>query len=133
MRWLVFSLVVFCCSCTDPARQVQVHAADGVAQSANAALPLLVSHYRLEGITAIEAAQTREEALASVAKVKETWKPVWDAWEALRTAQDAWATGLETDGDLGALLPKLQAAWCALLAVWPTELPTPLAPLQCPA
>jgi hypothetical protein len=114
-------------------RQIQAHSASAVAQGANAALPILVERYRQQGLRAIDKAETREAAEAALVVIKAEWKPVWDAWEVLRVAQDAWAQALEGGGDTISALWALRVAFCGLQRVWPNDIPAiPIASLSCP-
>ncbi|MHC4854653.1 MAG: hypothetical protein ACYTF5_21835 [Planctomycetota bacterium] len=104
-----------------------------MAQGANSGLPILVERYRLEGDRAIAKAADREAAEVAIAAIKEKWKAVWKAWEAIRVAEDTWATALEEGGDLGAALPAMKAAYCGLVRVWPDDIPAiPIALVRCP-
>ena len=114
--------------------QIQAQTANAVASGANAALPMLVDKYRQEGNRAIEKAASRPDAEAALSAIKAKWKPVWDAWEVLRVAEDAWATALELGGDTTGALVGLKKAYCGLQGVWPDDVPVvPLAPLKCPS
>jgi len=113
-------------------QQVQVHVADSMAEAANAALPILVQTFKLEGREAIAEAKTEQEARQAIQAIEEKWKPVWDAWEALRIAEDAWATALEQGSDERAALAAVRKAYCGLVAQWPESVPAiPLAPIVC--
>ena len=122
--------------CTDSALQVQAQVANGVAQAANAGLPLLVDRYRNQGFSEMEAVKgrggTEEEARAAIARVEAEWDPVWKAWDTLQLAQNKWATVIETGGNTLVALAQLKDAYCKLRLVWPKGLPAiPLAPLRC--
>ena len=132
-RWVWLALVVvFLSGCPDSARQIQIYTAEAVARGANAGLPVLVQRYKAEGDAVILMATTRGDAEAGIAAVKAKWKPVWEAWEALRAAQDGWATALEKGGSLVAALQGVQVAYCGLQKVWPEDIPVvPLVPLKC--
>lgn len=130
-------LLVLAASCADPLRQIQIHTADSLAEGANSALPILVSSYRQEGFAAIDAVKasggTAAEARAAIEDIKARWKPVWQAWETLRVAQDAWADALEGGADTAAALVVLKDAYCGLRSVWPQDIPAvPLVPVRCP-
>jgi hypothetical protein len=122
--------------CNDAALQIQARTADGIAQAANASLPMLVERWRQQGFDALEEVLrrkgSREEAEAAVAAVEAEWAPVWKAWDTLQIAQDHWATAIESGGDLGVALTEMVAAYCEFRAVWPKYIPAmPLAPLRC--
>ena len=122
--------------CGNVGLQIQAQTADSVAEAANTALPILIDRYRDDGFRVLERVKAdggnADDARAAIEKVKVKWKPIWDAWEALRVAQDAWATSLESGGDSAAALGALKKACCDLRAVWPEDIPAvPLAPLRC--
>jgi hypothetical protein len=125
-------LALLLAGCSATGLQIQARTADAIAMGANAGLPTLIGQYREEGRAVIAAATTREEAEQKVAEVKQRWRPVWTAWEALRAAQDAWATALEHGGDLAGVLATMKVAYCGLRAAWPASVPAlPLVPIQC--
>lgn len=135
MRYLLLLLLALCVvSCTG-ATQLQAATANAIAQGANAALPILVDRYNQEGLRAIDSSKDRVEAEQAVARVKDRWFPVWNAWESLRIAEHYLAGIIESGGDPVAALLELKAAYCELRAVWPEDIPAmPLVPLiQCPA
>jgi len=120
--------------CDMSARQIQAHTADAIGHAANSALPILLSHYRQEGLDAIQAASTKAEAETELAAIKSRWEPVWKAWESVRIAQNAWATALESGADTAASLSAVRAAYCELQGVWPSQLAAmPIAPVVCGA
>jgi hypothetical protein len=134
----IFALVAAgALGCANPALQIQAATADSVAEAANSALPILVQRYREEGFRELERLKAegganQDDANAALEVVKAKWKPIWDAWEALSIAQDAWATALETGGDTGPALKALKKAYCELRGVWPEDIPAvPLAPMRC--
>lgn len=134
-RIFVFlSLLVALCACDMSARQIQAHTADAIGNAANSALPILLSHYRQEGLDAIQAASTKAEAETELAAIKLRWEPVWKAWESVRIAQNAWATSLEAGADTAAALSAVRTAYCELQGVWPIQLAAmPIAPVACGA
>ena len=135
MKKLLVALIVAAAlvGCAPAVVQVEAQVADSIAVGANAALPVLVSEYRQEGLTAIAASASRTDAETKLTAIKAAWAPRWKAWETFRVAQDAWATALEKGGDLTAGLAALQTAYCGLIGVWPSEIPAmPAVPLQCP-
>lgn len=132
MRLFLIIIAVLSLGCTDPAKQLQIRTADAVAVGANDALPALVSSYKSQGDAVIANATSREAAEAGIAKVKEDWAPVWQAWDTLAAAHGVYATALESDGDIGAALEGMRVAWCGLRAVWPEHIPAiPLLPIKC--
>lgn len=119
-----FVLFAFCVGmgCSGTQRQAQSVAASSLAVAANRAYPKLQAAYRAEGDRAIDAAPTQAEARAALAVVRERWAPVWRAWDAVRLAQDAWATALESGAsadDVARTVVALQAAYCGLRAATP--------------
>ena len=120
------------------ALQGQALVANGFALAANRALPLVADAYRAEGLRRIALAADRGQAEAALGELRIAWQPVWGtydgvayrggAWEAARTAHEAWAYGLERaargtplgPGDVDAAGTRLRAAYCALRAVLPT-------------
>lgn len=123
--------------CSNMGMQIQVRTADSIAEAGNSALPILVERYQAEGDRVLQRLKgngraTQSDARATIDKVKAKWKPIWDAWDALAAAQNAWAETLENDGDTGAALSSLKGAYCDLRKVWPKEIPAvPLGPLRC--
>jgi len=97
--------------CAPSALQTQARAANALALGANETLPLLESAYRAEGMRAIDAAHTEQEATLALVRIRQRWQPVWGlcaddqagpshhchdgAWPALVAAQNAWARALE--------------------------------------
>jgi hypothetical protein len=129
---IVVGLVAMLTGCPDSARQIQVQAANSLATAANTALPMLVERYRQEGLQVVAAAKTREEAEVGVAQVKLKWAPVWKAWGALALAEGLWADALEKDIDTSTVILELKTAYCALLKVFPEDIPAlPLVLLTC--
>lgn len=123
--------------CAGTSLQTEAVVADAITDSANAALPILVEQYRQEGLSAIDrvadSGGTAAEARAATDEVKARWEPVWDRWERLRIAQNAWATAIELGGDTVAALEALRGAYCELLVNWPKQVRAmPLAPIACP-
>ncbi len=109
-------------ACSPAARQVQAVAANTLALAANDAGPLLVAAERAEGDRAIDSAPDKASALVALAAVRSKWAPVWDRWAAVRAAQAAWATALETKAtpeDIAKAAGALRDAYCALGAVTP--------------
>lgn len=122
--------------CNQTVMQVQAQTATAVASAANAALPVLVERYRREGIEIVLAVKQRggtaDEARDLLQGLKDRWAPVWEAWEGLRIAQDAWADSIEGGGSPAAAAAALKDAYCGLMLVWPEDIPAvPLAPLSC--
>lgn len=137
IRVFILALLLLVTGCTDAALQIQAQAANSVAQTANAALPILLERYRQEGLRAIDvvkdAGGTADEARAAVDAVKAKWAPVWKAWETLRVAQGAWADTIAGGADAGSTLEALRDAYCGLIQVWPKDIvAVPLGPLKCP-
>ena len=111
---------------------IDVAAANGVADVANTALPMLVELFNNDGYRAIEKAKTEEEATAAIVAVEAKWKPIWQAWNTLKVAQDAWAQVIESDGDTAKALAALKSAYCGLLGVWPKQIPVvPMGAFSC--
>jgi len=138
MKYLlvIVAVLLVVAGCGPTARQIQAQTADSVAEAANASLPILVQRYRDEGFRELErikaAGGSADDARDAVDVVKAKWRPVWDAWEALRVAQDAWATALEEGGNTAGALVGLKKAYCGLQSVWPGDIPAvPLALLRC--
>lgn len=128
---LALALTLAPVSCAPSALQVQATYVDRVAVTANAALPALLSSYEREGQRAIDAAKTREEAEASIARIEKKWAPVWASWEALRAATDVYASALERGGAPD--MKAVQKALCELAAASKTVgLPaTGILPILC--
>jgi len=125
-------LSLFCTGCPDYVKQAQIQAANTVADTSNAVLPMLVTLYREIGFRAIDVAKSEQEALAGIAGIEKKWQPVWKAWETLRVAQDAWANALEHGGTTMAAFDALKNAYCALMKVWPDDVPaTPIGVIAC--
>jgi len=131
---LFFVFVTSLMGCGVSGIQIQAHVADSIAETANASLPILVSRYRQDGLDVLKgvkvAGGNQDDGRAAIDKVKARWEPVWQAWELLRIAQDAWATSLETGVGSDAALLKLKKAFCGLQEVWPKELALPLSPFS---
>jgi hypothetical protein len=130
------ALVMGNAGCPDYVRQAQAQTANAVAQAANAALPVIVEAYRQEGLRAIDDVKakggTADDARAAVEAVKAKWTPIWEAWAALRIAEDAWADALEQGADTTGALVGLRSAYCQFMARWPSTVPViPLAPVIC--
>jgi hypothetical protein len=120
-------------SCTPSARQIQAQTANALAVSANASLPVVVEQFRQDSLRAIDQSKTEPEARQKLAAIDARYEPIWKAWEALRLAQDGWATVLENGLDTLAAFLSLKGAYCGLLSLWPKEIPAiPLAPIVCP-
>ena len=118
--------------------EAQARVADGIAVAANAALPMLVEHYRQEGYTALQGVKDKggnvDDANKAIDEVKDRWHPLWNAWASLAIAQNGWAAVLESGVDPAKALDELKNAYCELMAVWPDDIPAvPLAPLRCPS
>lgn len=117
-------LVTFCLGvgCGASQRQAQTVAASMLATTVNDALPALTAAYQAEGDRAIDAAPTQDEARKARDAVRARWAPVWKAWDAVRVAQNAWATALEsgTAQDVSRTAGALQAAYCGLRAAAPS-------------
>ena len=126
-------LLVLCLGgCDMSARQIQAHTADGVAQAANAALPILLDRYRQDGLDAIAKAETKADAEAALAAVKTRWEPLWKSWEAVRIAQNSWASALEAGKGTAAALAAVRSAYCGLQEVWPATITAlPVVPISC--
>jgi hypothetical protein len=135
MRYLYVCVIFLALltGCSDLARQVQIQTADAVAQGANAALPMLIERYRSSGNAIIESAETRGAAEVALADLKESWAPVWEAWDGLAVAHAAWARALETEEEsLVVALEALKEAYCRLRERWPKEIPAvPIVPVSC--
>jgi hypothetical protein len=119
----VLFLAFFAVGCTPTQLQIQTVAANTVADVANSTLPLLVELYTQEGYRAIDRAKTEQEATDAVVAIEKNWKPVWQAWNTLRIAQDAWAKVIETKGDTNKAFQSIKDAYCGLLVVWPKTIP----------
>jgi hypothetical protein len=133
---IVIGMPLTLSGCPDYLRQAQAQTANAVAEAANSALPVLVEAYRQEGLRAIDDVKakggTEQEARFAIESVKTKWKPIWEAWAALRIAEDAWADALEKDTDTAAALAGLRSAYCQFMARWPSAVPViPLAPVIC--
>lgn len=133
---VLLALVLSQVGCPDWVRQAQIQTANSVAQAANATLPMLVETYRQEGLAAIESVKdkggTADDARKAIESVKTKWQPIWEAWAALRIAEDAWAKALEEDKDTTAALVGVRTAYCGFMARWPGSVPViPLAPVIC--
>jgi hypothetical protein len=118
--------------------EAQARVADGIAVAANAALPMLVEHYRQEGYAALQGVKDRggnvDDANKAIGIVKDRWRPIWNAWASLAIAQNGWASVLESGADPTKAIAELKNAYCELMAVWPNDIPAiPLAPLRCPS
>jgi len=132
---LLLALTVLLCGCEN-ANQVQAQTANGIAQAANASLPILLQRMQEEGIAELKAVLARggdrEDAEAAAARVDAAWEPIWKAWDALRVAQGRWAAVIEEGGDLTSALSEMVGAYCDFKAIWPGSIPAmPLAPLRC--
>lgn len=111
---------------------IDVAAANGVADVANASLPMMVELFNQDGYRAIEKAKTKEEATAAIVVVEAKWKPVWQAWHTLKIAHDAWVNVINSDGDTTEVLSALKDAYCGLLDVWPKQIPVvPMGAFSC--
>jgi hypothetical protein len=133
---LLGTLVMMTSGCPDFSRQIQAQTANGIANGANAALTILQERYRQEGLAVLtevhRSGGTEAEARAELQKVIDKWKPIWQAWETLRVAEDAWATAIEQGGDTAAVLAAMKKAYCGLMQLWPESIPAiPLAPIKC--
>jgi hypothetical protein len=136
LQALVLILATLLLGCGNAALQIQAATADAVADSSNAALPILVERYRDEGFRVLIKAKAdggnQDEARAAVAVVKKKWEPIWKAWETLRIAHNGWSDALESSGNYLAALIGLKNAYCALRIVWPDDIPAiPLGPVRC--
>lgn len=130
------ALMLATASCNGSGLQVQARTADAVADSANAALPILIQRYREQGFRELqqlkEQGATKAEARSAVERIEDEWRPIWNAWESLSIAQAGWAAAIESGDDVTAALVELRTAYCELRAVWPSDLPAiPLAPVNC--
>ena len=119
---LVAVLAVAGCSA---AQQTQAVTAHGIAKSANAATPLLVEAYDLEGRAVIVASLTRDEAEERLDAVRERWRPVWEAHAVFVTIHGAWATALEAGTLTPAVAAEVREAYCTLRAVAAPSVPLP--------
>lgn len=132
IRAIIVVLALATIGCGDVGRQIQIRTANATAVGANAALPMLVDRYRSESLAAIDRAETREVAEAKLSAIDRQWDPIWEAWDALATAQDAWASSLESDGDTAAALAALRIAYCGIRNLWPSSIPAiPLSLVSC--
>lgn len=136
LQALVLILAIFLMGCGNAALQIQAATADAVADSSNAALPILVERYSDEGFRVLGKVKddggNQDDARAAIDTVKTKWAPIWKAWETLRIAHDGWSTAIESGGNYVAALVGLKNAYCALRAVWPEDIPAiPLGPLKC--
>lgn len=111
---VVLLLVMPLVGCTSAATQTQAVAADTVARVTNATLPSLVEAYDQEGLAAIEASDSRDEAEYRLELVREKWRPVWEALEVFASVHDAWATALEAGTDTAAIAAEVRDAYCTL-------------------
>jgi len=110
----------------------QDDAATAVADVANAALPMLVELYTQDGYRVIDKAKTPEEATDGIVAVEKKWKPVWQAWNVLRVAQNLWADTIESKGDTTQAFQGIKDAYCGLMVVWPKEIPViPMGAFSC--
>lgn len=118
--------------------QTQARVANTIAIAANGLLPALINVYRDEGLRRIRTAPDRAAAEASLAELREQWRPLWGncngvpqceggAWEALRSAHDQWATMLErqingesmTLPQVQEITQRLQRNFCSVRAAVP--------------
>jgi len=146
MRLQVYALLfVLGNGCATTAVQAQLRTANALALGVNRVLPLLESAYRAEGLEAIDAARSQQDANRRLSHVRERWRPVWGlctaddsggpghrchdgAWPALVAAQGAWATALEKQiaGEpidrvqLDQLFRQIRGAYCDLKSVLPS-------------
>jgi heme exporter protein D len=99
----------------------------------NAGCPDYVRQAGLRAIDDVKAkGGTADDARAAVEAVKAKWTPIWEAWAALRIAEDAWADALEQGADTTGALVGLRSAYCQFMARWPSTVPViPLAPVIC--
>jgi murein L,D-transpeptidase YcbB/YkuD len=121
-------LLALALGCSPAARQTQSVAATSFAAAGNTALVHLHTAYRDEGLRAIDAAPTRAEGEAALVVVRAKWRPVWQAWEAVRAAQNAWATALESgakDDEIARTMAAFGQAYCKLLGVLPAGVALP--------
>jgi hypothetical protein len=116
VTWLLFVLLQAVgnhgCASSQPQ---QAAALTAVARQVNASQTVLLRTYEAEGLAAIQAAATREEAEAALRGVRERWRPIWAAVDTFSVAHDAWATSVENGGAFDAT--ELLASYCALQPV----------------
>lgn len=121
---IAIALGVLLSGCGPSAVRVQAQAASAVAIAANGIEPALVQAYTREKQAAVDAAPDQPSALLAEAAVRAEWMPIVRAWTALQSAQDAWATALETEsagqpitaGTMLQIAGDVQRAYCALRA-----------------
>lgn len=128
-RFLSFPLAIILCvglacdlGCSATQRRAEVVTASVLADTANAALPVLIAAYQAEGDRAIDAAATQADARVARDAVRVRWSPVWRAWDAVRLAHGVWATALESNGsadDINKAAGALREAYCAMRGVVP--------------
>jgi len=131
-RISLFLVALFAVTLTCCAPRLEAQTANAMAIAANAALPMLVDQYKAEGIEAIDAAASKDQALAELAVVRERWRTVWQAWDAVQAAHDAWATSIEQGVGSAKSQEAMRTAYCNLLELWPKGLPAmPLSIVRC--
>jgi hypothetical protein len=135
IRRLLVLLLLLLTNCVPGAITVQAQIANGISATANAALPVLVSRFKQEGLDAIhhvkDTGGSAADAQAALVALENAWAPVWLAWEALRVSHDLWATALEKKTDPAVALEALRHDFCALLGLWPKGVPALLSPVRC--
>lgn len=128
MRWIAFAIALGAlagCPEASPATSpvaIATITADGVYQ-------VLADRYTEAGLAIIAHAKTRPEAEAELATLRESWKPVWAAYDAAVDALKAWRSASRGD-DIGAAL-KARDSYCRLRVVSPASLP--VFPGGCPS
>jgi len=86
-----------------------------VIATANSFFPVLTSIYDNQQTACLAQFDTKPEALACVESVREAWKPIWTAWDALQVASDvdvAWCSLMREIAAKGIKIPNLAEVKC---------------------
>ena len=125
---IAIALLIPGCGAANP----QAIIADGVAEAANAGLPMLVDEYREQGNRIIDSAKDRATAEAQLADLERDWDRVWKAWESFRVAHSMFVDAIDAGNDTTKMLDIVRGSYCSLVDVWPKSIPaTPIAGVSC--
>lgn len=105
-------------ACSPAAWQSQREVSNVITTANNdVVLPALERAYTDAQVRAATQAESVLDSAARRAVVTEQWQPIWDAYEAFRSAHTAWQVAIETEGDTLASASAARLAYCDLRKV----------------
>ena len=128
--------VALLAGCSGSAVQVHATAAHAASEALIVAGPVLRQQRQHEQLAAAHGAQYAEDATEAVQAVRGRWQPVLDAYEATRTAVNAWTDALLVyllDGEehpelwlrLAADVAQAWSSWAARAGPYGIDIPPP--------